>query len=276
MHYDIDKFIKERHKEKMWLNSNGYENGDPHTNGEYSTMRKLGLHVDLFIDIGANIGDYTKEILKYHKNSSLLLFEANPNLINHLQEINEVSIDNIFNIALGDDSTDIELNLNQLDHTSSSVYDRTHMMPNFIKHTKKVKVKMEILDFWFDKINTISQKGLYIKIDTEGAEFSIMKGSKNIFNLKKPIFVQFEYGHGWKEANSELKDAIHFLNKNNFNIYRITPYGLELIKFHTIDMDNYMYCNYIAVKNINMDNIFQDIIEIPNKNATTKLYKFNL
>lgn len=72
------------------------------------------------------------------------------------------------------------------------------------------------------------------------------------------------------EAGSKLKDAMHMLNRNGFKIYRVTPYGLELIKFHTVDIDNYM-----AIKNIDIDKIFTKQVEIFNKTSKTILYLFN-
>ena len=68
------------------------------------------------------------------------------------------------------------------------------------------------------------------------------------------------------EAGSKLKDAMHMLNRNGFKIYRVTPYGLELIKFHTVDIDNYM-----AIKNIDIDKIFTKQVEIFNKRQLATL-----
>lgn len=275
MNYDIEEFIEKRNIEKKWLTSNGYENGNPETNGEYRLLHHFGNWCDLFIDIGANIGDFSKKVLALYGEINIIMFEANQNLFKELCKIDNIKKDNIFNIALSDKFGTIEFNLNTLDHTTSSIFDRTYMMPDFICNTEKVKVQTNTLDSYLDKIHTNSKKGMFIKIDTEGAELSIMNGSQSIFDLKIPIFIQFEYGHGWKEADAKLKDAMHLLNNKNFKIYRITPYGLELIKFYTIDMDNYMYCNYVAIKNIDIDKVFAKKIELLNKTSTTILYLFN-
>ena len=58
----------------------------------------------------------------------------------------------------------------------------------------------------------------------------------------------FEYRHGYKDSNRTLKEVFHFLDNFGFSFYRVTPLGLEKIKFFTIDMENYMYANYVAIK----------------------------
>lgn len=67
----------------------------------------------------------------------------------------------------------------------------------------------------------------------------------------------FEYSIGWKESNSTLNETFHVLDKLGFKMFRVTPLGLEHIKFFTINMENYEYCNYLVVKNLDLEDHFQ-------------------
>lgn len=121
MHYSLSEFIEQRMIEKRMLTSNGYENGDPKTNGEYHLIEDLGSFCDLFIDIGANIGDFSKKILKLYPDVDIMIFEANKELFIELYKIYNANDNNVFNIALSDKIGEIEFNINRLDSTTSSI-----------------------------------------------------------------------------------------------------------------------------------------------------------
>lgn len=58
----------------------------------------------------------------------------------------------------------------------------------------------------------------------------------------------FEYSKAWKLGGHTLKEAFHLLDTLNFKLFRVTPFGLESLRFYVPDMDGPDYCNYFAVK----------------------------
>ena len=47
-------------------------------NGEYKLLKKLIKNTDIFVDIGANLGEFTSKALEYNQNlEKVLVFEPN-------------------------------------------------------------------------------------------------------------------------------------------------------------------------------------------------------
>lgn len=269
---NINDFLEFRRKEKEWLNLNGYENGDSKTNGEYAICNALNNEFNVFVDVGANKGDFSNEVKKINNNIELFCFEPNPN---HIKELKKITYENnVFNKALSNKIFKTYLNVNNNDTTTSSIYERTEMMPNFVKKMNKIEVDVDILDNYYDLISKNVEKGLFIKIDVEGSELMVMEGAQKLLNIDHPIFILFEYSFGWKESNRNFKEAFHFLDKNGFKLYRLLPFGIEKIKFYINDMDNYMYCNYFAIKNKNCEDILSKNYDICNKTGMSKIYLY--
>jgi FkbM family methyltransferase len=82
----------------------------------------------------------------------------------------------------------------------------------------------------------------FVKIDTEGHEFDVIKGFEHyIQNVK---LLQFEYGGTFRELNIKLSDVINYLKLNNFGDFAyLTSYGVYMID--SLE-DHYQYCNIIC------------------------------
>lgn len=62
---EIEKWINLRQQEQDFQYANGFNNGDPKTNGEYlCTDYFMNLGIDTFCDIGTNVGIFSKRILE--------------------------------------------------------------------------------------------------------------------------------------------------------------------------------------------------------------------
>ena len=59
----FDEFLERRRAEQAWAYANGYNNGDPVTNGEYACLDLLLAEADLFLDVGANEGLFIERAL---------------------------------------------------------------------------------------------------------------------------------------------------------------------------------------------------------------------
>jgi FkbM family methyltransferase len=254
---DVNAFIKQRDEQVMWRHLNGFDNGDFTTNGELETIDVLSTYYNLFIDIGANTGEFCKKNLDISKEIRVEAFEANPALISNLKNIVKNN-GHVYPVAISNETGKATLKIHSSDNGVSSLFDRTMMMPGFTDLMHEHEVTLNKLDNYYDEIinehHQASIKGIFIKIDIEGNELNAIKGAQKFLNTKNiPVFVMFEYSYGWIESGLKLKDAFHFLDSVDFDLFRVTPLGFEKIKFFTYEMEDYKYCNYLAIKNFPID-----------------------
>ena len=249
---DFETFRKEREKYVEWMSANGFNEGDSGLNGEFKTLTSFKELFDVFIDVGANNGIFLDKLREEKINPYIFAFEPNPELVETLSD--KVERGEVIQRALGGKVSVETFNIYD-DDTTSSIFMRSDMMPHFTKHVKNIKVDVDVIDNYAPDICRQSKNGLFIKIDAEGYELPVLKGGENLLATTKKCFIMFEYSKAWKIGGHMLKEAFHFLDNLGFCVFRITPLGLEELRFYTPDMDGSDYCNYFSVKGIALDSV---------------------
>ncbi len=92
---------------------------------------------------------------------------------------------------------------------------------------KPVEIDVNTLDnIFFNNNITVD----YIKIDTEGYEYYILKGGENTIKKNKPI-IQLEYNvTNMKQCNITPKQLMNYINNElNYKIYNLTDEELIII-----------------------------------------------
>lgn len=268
---NILRFIKQRELKVEWEHLNGYGLDDPENNGQFPTLRKLIGEYSVFIDIGANLGAFADQVRD--QVDDCILFEPIPELAAKLREKYRQYV---LEKALGNtiEETSFTILTAEDSFASSSQFERTLMMPSYTDQRRTIQVKMDKLDSYETDILKLAASGAFIKIDVEGGELFALQGAQETLSKLERVFVMFEYGFGWKESNTTLKGAFHLLNRLGFAFYRITPLGLEQIRFYTLDMEDYRYCNYLAVKNSDLTGILPKTHVLATPHGETTFHEF--
>ena len=181
-------------------------------------INKLNSKKPIIFDVGCFIGNFSRNLKKRLnlKNKNFYLFDANPNLkikdfkYNNLVFSDKIQIKNFYlneffpssGSSLKEDTkNDIKWNYTRKLITLS---------PN--KGFKILKVKTNTIDN-FCKKNKIIKIDI-LKIDVEGSELEVLKGSKKILN--KTHLVQLEIYQNKKNFIKIEKKITKFLKKYNF------------------------------------------------------------
>ena len=140
------------------------------------------------------------------------------------------------------------------------------------KKFKKIKCKTIKLDNFLANMN--KDKKIFIKIDAEGAEKRILKGMTEV--LKKfNISGYFEYGQGWLNFNTKLKEVFYFLKELNYDIYRVNHKGLIHMRYFSIVDENYFNSIYFFSKeNLNKYNFLKKKIPSLTSEIQDDIYLF--
>lgn len=203
----------------------------------------------VFFDVGANIGDYSEEVLKKFS-SQVILYAFEPAKATFEQlNINLSSYNNIVfcNVGLGDSSGEFVLYSNDQSSGQSSLYKRN--MGHWSNETSLGKEEqVDIVNpIEFCKTHKIEHIH-FIKLDVEGNELSILQSMEPMLAHQKIDFIQFEFGVCNVDSKVFFKDFYYLLN-SHYDLFRIVKDGVYPVsRYHEI-YEVFMTVNYLAVSN---------------------------
>jgi FkbM family methyltransferase len=189
-----------------------------------------------FLDIGANIGLYSiVSALKVGESGKVYAFEPQPNLANIIHQ--NVTLNNFNNIivhncALADKNGTLELYFPNPENDGEATLGSltSSSVPN-------INVDVNTLDELYAKSQSFLKTDYVIKIDVEGAEYSVLQGSRELFEIKKPEIILCEcYDKFLKRFGHSDEDLFNLLKNYGYEIFALV--GRFSPKF--IQCDNYL------------------------------------
>lgn len=221
------------------------------TNGELEILKKLSAMIDIqvFFDVGANTGEYHKEVSKILSSDRVVyhLFEPSTKTFRELERnLEGVSNTRLNQIALG---SDVFLN-------KSFFSSDTHTLSGFYSSSEKeyqTELVSEITIDQYCKDQNVSEID-FLKIDVEGHELQVLKGGKTLLESCKIKVIQFEFGINSIQARIYFKDFFDLLSKN-YDLYLILSGGVHFIDSYYFELESFgKVANYLAVlKSLKLD-----------------------
>ena len=157
-------------------------------------------------DVGAHYGETIRLFLKYLAIEKIYSFEASPKNFkvlkrNILKDLKSKKVE-IFNIGLGDRIS--KSYINQIVESSSSTINALNESSKYFKKklkilnikdqnvfSHKVPISIYTLDYFIEKYDLKNID--LLKIDTEGYEFNVLKGSSKYIQRIKLIYFEHHY-----------------------------------------------------------------------------------
>ena len=173
---------------------------------------------DIVVDVGAHIGKYTIIASKMvGSKGKVIAIEAHPVNYDILKKnivINRLNNVVALNYAVHSKETMVKL-YEPGQEEGFTIYN-TIMSERTSRNQKYIEVKANTLDSLL-LLNGINQVN-WIKIDVEGAEYEVLKGSTNILSSSKDISLLIEI-HNLGATNKNFNDAIiHLLESKNYKL----------------------------------------------------------
>lgn len=88
---------------------------------------------------------------------------------------------------------------------------------------------------------------LFLKIDTEGSEFKVLKGFKKMIKKKKIRIIQFEYGYANGDNKTLMRDFYSFLSSHGYIIGRLLHGPIIFSRFEYKFNDFKSGPNFVAI-----------------------------
>lgn len=199
------------------------------------------------LDVGANDGEYSSEILRLGSNVTIYAFEPHPITFRRL--LAKFSEDNkVYTINGGLSCQAGQMNLYDYSDVDGSehaslyrdVITEIHRAEVFVAH----EVNLQTLDEFVNKYDI----GLIdlLKIDTEGNELAVLRGANEALRRGIIKAIHFEFNEMNVISRCYFKDFWDILT--DYNIYRLLPNGmLRIKKYSPLYCEIYAYQNIVAI-----------------------------
>lgn len=203
------------------------------------------LKFDCIFDVGANVGEWSIGASEEFKPNKMFAFEPIPrtydllvkNIVNHNIKAKNIALSNIngqIEFYFSFERSYLSTSLSQSDDCK------------FLKTICPVQRGDDYCQYL--NIENID----FLKIDTEGNDFKVLKGFEEKLKNGKIRLIQFEYGPFSIVSKDLLKDFYDFLNQYGYVIGKIYPGYIDLRNFH-IHSENFILSNYIAFKSDDLE-----------------------
>lgn len=194
------------------------------------------------IDVGANLGDWTAEVLRCAGDNELTVhaFEPVPKLHSMLeQRFTHESRVRINQLAAGDVMGRVPM------FVSSGISGTSSIVAPSQDVSHEVQVGVTTLDEYC-RTRSIVDVAL-VKTDTEGNDLAVALGAENLLRDGRIGLHQFEYNHRWIGARTYLRDAFTYFEQFGYQVAKVTPRGAEFYPRWTPELETFKEANFVAV-----------------------------
>lgn len=230
------------------------------TNGEIMVQRCVvdawrlsakGNEKLVVFDVGANVGDWSEEILKYitlpreRMQLDLHLFEPVPSTFEMLKS-------RLKNIGM-----DVTLNLHQIALSSSLGTENMTIIEgsginslhfdNSSSKTASISIQKDTVENFCDT-NSIDEIKL-LKCDTEGHDMEVIKGALPLLTNSRIKVLQFEYNHRWVYSRHYLKDVFDVIEQLPFKLGKIQSDHIEIYAAWHPELERFFEANFLLIHN---------------------------
>jgi FkbM family methyltransferase len=226
----------------MW---HGLGYGSHSIRREVASLRRF-VKGGIFLDVGANKGLYSRELLRvYGPNvEALHCFEPTKELVSGFLRFEDPRV-TVNALALGKRAATAELwkipgrpGLNSLTKRRLDHFQ--------VEMTEKDSVEVVTLDEYAARHNL--EHIDFMKLDVEGHELDVLKGSEALLSRRAIRCIQFEFGGCNIDTRTFFQDFWYLLGVNyGFRLYRIAPLGIIPVTRYTEADEVFLTTNYIAV-----------------------------
>lgn len=212
---------------------------DQFNNSYRLTLSLREKNINYILDVGANEGQFVKELRFYGYKNKVLSFE--PLLEAHKKLIEISKNDNDWQIfrplALGNKNTKNIINISKNSVSSSILNISEEHIANapesrFISKQSIEEIK---LDDIFNELK-IENKNLFLKIDTQGYEFQVLEGAQKNLHLFKGILVEVSLTELY-EGQKPWLEIINLIQSHGFKLWSVDRGFTNKKNGKTLQMD---------------------------------------
>jgi FkbM family methyltransferase len=195
----------------------------------------------VFLDIGANIGDWTSALLVQVPGARVIGFEPSPRACAALRT--RFAGDDRVQVVEAAVANETRTGLLWSDRPGSPLGSLSRRRLGYlgIDFVHKEVVAVIRLDDWLSKRRI---KPAVVKMDIEGHELDALRGGREA--LRSASVIQFEFGGSNIDTRTYFKDFFEFFTDQGFEIFRLGPKGLTPVVRYRESEETFAVTNYFA------------------------------
>lgn len=222
--------------------------GESHFLTHYFRGRLGGM----VFDVGANVGNYSKKVLRANPNVTLYAFEPHPKtfkvLTDNVHQSNFIAV----NAAAGQEDGMLSLYDYEAKDGSSHASLYQDVIEN-IHQQKSIEHKVQVLSLGAYASSKNIEKIDLLKIDTEGNELNVLKGMSAYIQSGKIEAIHFEFNEMNVSSRTFFRDFWELLP--GYDFYRLLPTGMTKIEsYNPVFCEIFAYQNIVAILKPDWDN----------------------
>lgn len=191
----------------------------------------------IIFDVGAYKGEYTDYVLSQLPEARCYLFEPN----NGLAETLAGKYPDVYRIVMSSHigKQSFFRCMDKADELSS-IYKR----PVFeqVAYVRE-RIVSSTVDAFCHETRSIDHID-FLKIDVEGAELDVLKGSEKMLSRKQISFLQVEYGGTYPDAGITFKHVLELVNEYGYSAYELIDNKLTPITAENF-VEDYRFANFL-------------------------------
>jgi FkbM family methyltransferase len=197
----------------------------------FKFFKTFNIKIDTVLDIGARKGDWTKEFLEHFPESKSLMIEANGD---HEEELKKVGPYILALVGKDNNETDYYVCDDKQNDHGNGMYRENTNVP-FTSKKRRVTTLDSLLP---------GQKFDLIKMDVQGAELDVIKGSPGFIHNTKYLWLELQ-AHNYNLGAPSAGEVIGYLHQIGFEIITISEVnvgngvimGMDFIFINTRNKD---------------------------------------
>jgi FkbM family methyltransferase len=214
---------------------------DFRTEGLERFLAHVGPGLTRFVDVGANVGNWTQQLLR-HTTPDVrgLLFEPSASAMDRLR----LSLGSDERVELVQEAvSDIDGEVTFFEEADAG--EGSSLLAS-IANVRAIASPVRATTLY----SALEERGWstvdLVKIDAEGFDFHVLRGAEHLLADHRIRLVQFEYNWSWMEAGSTLARARQLLRDHGYELYLMRSGGLYTVPF-TRYGEFFSYANFVAV-----------------------------
>lgn len=237
----------------MALRARGYGiSGSIHKTGEQSFISLLARgRVDLCVDVGANLGEYSEALLQA-TGATVIAFEPLPQTHAKLAGLAARYPGRFTAVNKGVADVEGQLDLHWGNNSQLASFSKEVLAIEYVGacNVNRTSVPVVTLDSYFasEGREFADREITLLKIDTEGFEYEVLQGAQRTLSERRPRYVQVEFNQHQLLRGHTLYSLSRFLP--DYRVFQILPgnRGLRAVSPEDPVANIFGYSNFVLVR----------------------------